>query len=91
MHVSASRRAFCIVYKQVLRLDGIHGGMYDKHVLMEEIIMVVQLLAAFVAAFVVCLLFGRRLIPWLEKHDVRQKTRDEVETGIYSPDGQEKD
>ncbi len=51
----------------------------------------IQLLAAFVAAFVFSLLFGRRLIPWLEKHDVRQKTRDEVETRIYSPDGQKKD
>lgn len=46
--------------------------------------MIIQLLAAMAAAFLVSTVFGKRLIPWLEKHGIRQPTKDEVEQKIYS-------
>ena len=46
--------------------------------------MTIQLLGALAAAFLVSRFFGKRLIPWLEKHDIRQITKDEVEQTIYS-------
>lgn len=45
--------------------------------------MVIHLLAALVVAFLTAKLFGKRFIPWLEKHNIRQYAKDEVEHKIY--------
>ena len=41
--------------------------------------MTIQIIGAMVAAFCITRVFGKRLIPWLEKHGFRQQTKDEVE------------
>lgn len=46
--------------------------------------MAIQIIGAMLAAFCITRLFGKRLIPWLEKHGFRQRTKDEVEEQIYS-------
>lgn len=44
--------------------------------------MSVIIVFAFLSAFVICILVGKRLIPWLKKKDVLQPLKDEVAT-IY--------
>ena len=44
--------------------------------------MSVIIIFAFLSAFVICILVGKRLIPWLKKKDVLQPLKDEVAT-IY--------
>ena len=46
--------------------------------------MTIQIIGAMLAAFCITRLFGKRLIPWLEKHGFRQVTKVEVEEQIYS-------
>ena len=46
--------------------------------------MTLQIIGALLAAFCITKVFGKRLIPWLEKHGIRQPTKDEVEQKIYS-------
>lgn len=45
--------------------------------------MAIQFIGALLAAFCITRGFGKRLIPWLEKHGFRQQTKDEVEQKIY--------
>ena len=46
--------------------------------------MTIQIIGALLAAFCVTKVFGKRLIPWLEKHGIRQPIKDEVEQKIYT-------
>ena len=46
--------------------------------------MKIIILGALAAAFFVSMVFGKRYIPWLEKHGIRQPAKDEVEQKIYS-------
>ncbi len=46
--------------------------------------MVIQILTALFIAFFAAKFFGKRFIPWLEKHHIRQYTKDEVKQMIYS-------
>ena len=46
--------------------------------------MIIYTIGALFAAFFISKVFGQRLIPWLEKHGIRQITKDEVEQQIYS-------
>ncbi len=47
--------------------------------------MVIQLLIALLSAFLAVRLIGKRVIPWLERHNIRQYSKVEVEQKIYSP------
>lgn len=47
-------------------------------------LMIIYTIGALFAAFFISKVFGQRLIPWLEKHGIRQITKDEVEQQIYS-------
>ena len=46
--------------------------------------MTIQIIGALLAAFCITRVFGKWLIPMLEKHGIRQPTKDEVEQKIYS-------
>lgn len=48
--------------------------------------MTVQYLIALSLACFASFILGRKCIPWLEKHEMRQVTKEEVETQIYSED-----
>ncbi len=45
--------------------------------------MTVSILAAGVAAFLISFVFGSRLIPWLERRNIQQSVKVEVEEKIY--------
>jgi UDP-N-acetylmuramyl pentapeptide phosphotransferase/UDP-N-acetylglucosamine-1-phosphate transferase len=49
-----------------------------------DTLMTIQIIGALLAAFCITKVFGKRLIPWLEKHGIRQPIKDEVEQKIYS-------
>ena len=44
--------------------------------------MAVIMICALLAAFMICILFGKRFIPWLKKKDIVQPIKDEV-ASIY--------
>lgn len=46
--------------------------------------MTVQILGAVFLTFLLSLLFGKRLIPWLEKKGIRQPLKEDVEQKIYA-------
>ena len=49
-----------------------------------DALMTIQIIGALLAAFCISRFFGKWLIPMLEKHGIRQPTKDEVEQKIYS-------
>ena len=46
--------------------------------------MLIGIVIAVLVAFTSSKVLGKKLIPWLEKHGIRQPTKDEVEQKIYS-------
>ena len=46
--------------------------------------MAIHILLAGLIAFLIVGFWGKRFVPWLEKHGIRQITKDEVEQQIYS-------
>ena len=46
--------------------------------------MAFQALGSILLAFLICLLFGKTFIPWLEKHNAKQPLKDEVKDKVYS-------
>ena len=45
--------------------------------------MTVYILSAGVAAFLICHVFGKRLVPWLEKYEILQPLKDGVKEKVY--------
>ena len=46
--------------------------------------MAIQIVCAGVLAFLAVRIFGKKFIPWLEKHDFTQPVKDEVNQNIYT-------
>ncbi len=46
--------------------------------------MAIQVVCAGVLAFLAVRIFGKKFIPWLEKHDFTQPVKDEVNQNIYT-------
>lgn len=46
--------------------------------------MAIQMLSAFLLAFLFVVVFGKWFVPWLEKKGLRQTVKDEVDARIYS-------
>ncbi len=46
--------------------------------------MIIQYLIAFLAAFLIVLVFGKVFIPWLKKHNAYQPLKNDVKDKVYS-------
>ena len=46
--------------------------------------MVIQILIALLIGFIFSLVFGKRLIPWIEKKGFTQPLKQEVKENVYS-------
>ena len=49
----------------------------------------VQMLSAFLLAFLITLLFGKGFIPWLKKKEITQPLKAEVKEKIYADKAEE--